>query len=100
MSNEEAQEDEVITYGKRIKFIKQDNMMISHKIFTDGERIVRVMIDTTHMVYKFVDPVTGILHKTGGEGINNLEVLQRHVKRDLKEFLGVHFDEEKRKVNE
>lgn len=87
-----------ITYGKRIAYQKKDNLLISHKIFTDGTKMVRVIIDTELMVYKFVDPVTGVCVKVSDKKITNLEVLQRHVKRDLQKVLGCRFDQERRNV--
>lgn len=84
---------------KRIKFMRQDpNLLVSHKIYSNGHKMVRIIIDTEQMIYKLVDPVTGFVFVSGGEHINNLEVLQRHCKRALKDFLGVSFEKEKRNV--
>lgn len=85
--------------AKRIKFMKQEpNLLVSHKIYSNGHKMTRIIIDTSEMIFKLVDPVTGFVFVTGGENINNLEVLQRHCKRALKDFLGVSFEKEKRNV--
>lgn len=85
-----------ITYGKRIKYNKHENLLVSHKIFTDGVRMVRVIIDVDQMLFKFVDPATGMIIKQYQKKWTNLEVLQRNVKKRLIEFLGVAFDKEER----
>ena len=85
--------------GKRIKFMRQEpNLLISHKIYSNGHKMARIIIDTEKMIYKLVDPVTGFVFKSGGEGLTNLEVVQRHCKKALKDFLGVSFEKEKRNV--
>lgn len=85
---------------KRIKFMRQEpNLMVSHKIYSNGHKMVRIIIDTEKMTFQLVDPVTGFAFVSGGDGINNLEVLQRHCKRALKEFLGISFEKEKRNVS-
>jgi hypothetical protein len=97
--NESQEECEEVYQGKRIKFIRDGKNLFSHKIFTDGDKIVRVVINTEEVTFKLIDPVMGYTHVSGGEGITNLEVLQRHVKKALKDLLGVKFEKEKRKVN-
>lgn len=92
-------ESHAITYGYRIKFDKQENLMISQKIFDVGHKKCRVIIDTTAMTFKLVDPVTGLVHKEIKKDIKNLEVLQRHVKKELKDF-GVKFTKETRKKSD
>lgn len=94
-------EDQVVTYGSRIKFIKENNTMISVKIYSNGHQNARVVIDTQAVTFKLIDPVTGVTLKDGPTGITNLEVLQRHVKKTLKSYLGIRFDKETRqkKVN-
>lgn len=89
-------ENQVVTYGSRIKFAKDGNLMISVKIYSNGHQMVRVVIDTSTVTFKFIDPVTGIALKHGPTGITNLEVLQRHVKKELKSYLGISFDKETR----
>lgn len=83
-----------MSYGKRIKFQKHDHILISHKIYSNGQQMVRLMIDTQDMVYKIVDPVTGHALETGGEGLTNFEVLQRNAKKALQKFLNIKFDKE------
>lgn len=85
-------------YGSRIKYQAQDKLLVSHKIFANGNRTCRIIIDTEALTYKLVDPITGFIQVSGGEGINNLEVVQRHAKKALKEYLGVKFEKEKRNV--
>lgn len=86
----------VITYGKRIKYDKHENLLISRKIFTDGSRMVRVIIDTDLLTFKFVDPVTGLVVKHYQKKWTNLEVVQRNVKKYLIADIGVVFDKEER----
>ena len=84
--------------GMRIKFHKQNNILVSVKIYSNGEKMARLIVDTDNMKYKLVDPVTGYIHESGGEGITNLEVLQRKAKKALKECLGLYFEKENRDV--
>jgi hypothetical protein len=86
-------------FGKRVTFQKQDHLLVSHKLYSDGKKLVRLVIDTQEMVYKLVDPVTGHVLETGGQGLTNLEVLQRHAKRGLKNYLNIKFDKEVRNVS-
>lgn len=82
--------------GKRIRFEKQDNLLVSVRIFANEEdKMVRLIIDTEAMEYKLVDPVTGFVFETGGN-VTNLEVLQRKAKKALKKFLDIHFEKEVR----
>lgn len=87
---------EAITYGSRIKYAKEGNLLVSIKIYDNGMQMVRVVIDTETVTFKFVDPATGVTFKEGPKGINNLEVLQRHVKKELMSYLGIRFDKEVR----
>lgn len=89
-------ENQVVTYGSRIKFIKEGNTMVSAKIYTNGVQSARVVIDTEKVTFKLIEPNTGVTLKDGPEGITNLEVLQRHVKKTLKSYLGIRFDKETR----
>lgn len=91
---------EALTSGSRIKFIREGNLMVSTKIYSNGHQAVRVIIDTESVTFKFVEPVSGVVLKDGPSGINNLEVLQRHVKKDLKTYLGIRFDKETRQRKE
>lgn len=86
--------------GTRIKYIREGNIMISCKVYSNGHKMVRVIIDVDKMEYKFVDPVTGIVLKTSEKKVTNLEVLMRHVKKGLIAFLGVKFGKESRNVGE
>lgn len=81
----------------RIKFHTQDNKMFSVKIFSNGTKMVRLIIDTEKMEYQLVDPVTGLIHETGGN-VTNLEVLQRKAKKAIKKFLNIEFVKEVRNV--
>lgn len=83
--------------GKRIKFCKQDHLLVSNRIYSNGHKMSRLIIDTQSMEYKLVDPVTGFIFESGG-GVTNLEVLQRKAKKALKKFLGISFTKEKRNV--
>lgn len=88
-------EDTRASNGMRIKFFKQDTLMVSTKIYSDGARQVRVYVDPVKMEYRFVDPITGFVYETGGN-VNNYEVLLRKTKRQLKKFLKIHFEKETR----
>lgn len=90
-----------ISWGTRIKYIREDNLMLSTKIYGNETQMVRVIIDTDQMIYQLVDPVTGIVFKQSPDDIKitNLEVLQRHAKKGLMSYLKISFDKEKRKVS-
>lgn len=81
----------------RIKFYKQENKMTSVKIFSNGTKMIRLIIDTDAMIYQLVDPVSGYIHASGGD-VTNLEVLQRKAKRAIKELLNIDFEKEVRNV--
>lgn len=82
----------------RIKFHTVDNKLCSVKIFSNGKKMVRLIIDKDTMVYQLVDPVTGYIHDSGGN-VTNLEVLQRKAKKAIKEFLNIEFEKEVRNVS-
>jgi hypothetical protein len=82
----------------RIKFHKKDEKMFSVKIYSNGQKMVRLVIDTHKMEYQLVDPVTGYIHDSGG-GVTNLEVLQRKAKKAIKVFLNIEFEKEVRNVS-
>lgn len=86
--------------GMRIKFHKKDHLMVSVKIYSNGDKLARLIVDTENMMFKIVDPVTGYIHDSGGEGITNLEVLQRKAKKALKNCLGLYFEKEVRNVGQ
>lgn len=83
------------SYGSRIKFDKDGQYLISKKIFANGLKMVRIIIDTEKFSYKLVDPVTNETFKEES-GWSNLEVVQRNAKAALKEFLKIEFDKESR----
>lgn len=92
-------ESYAITYGMRIKYIKDGHLLVSTKIYSNGHQMVRVVIDTEQMIYKLIDPVTGTVYKQSDKKISNLEVLQRHVKKGLTSYLKISFEKEVRDVN-
>lgn len=91
-------ESEAVTHGMRIKFIKEGNLMVSQKIYSNGIQQVRVIINIETMSFKFIEPHSGVTLKESSCKVTNLEVLQRHVKKDLKSYLGIKFTKEKRTV--
>lgn len=93
---EENYSDERVSHGMRIKFNRSEHLMESQKIYSNGERQIRIVIDTNVMEFKLIDAISGFVIFKGGEGINNLEVLQRHVKKELVNLLNIHFDKEVR----
>lgn len=90
---------ERISNGKRIKFYKQNGIYTSIKIYSDGNKMVRVVLDSIKMEYKLVDPVTGHVFKQGGK-VTNFEVLQRKAKRELVKLLDIYFTKEQRNVRQ
>lgn len=88
---------------KRIKFEdhSDDNerMLVSQKVFSDGVRVVRLVIKPDVMVFHIIDAATGFVFVSGGENINNLEVLQRNAKKALSKFLDANFVKEKRNTD-
>jgi len=96
MSNE-IYSDERVSQGMRIKYYKFEHLLQSQKVYSDGNRQIVIQIDTTKMEFYFVDPVTGFTHYEHKEPkISNLEVLQRHVKKQLVHMLKIHFEKEVR----
>lgn len=88
-------EDARVSNGIRISFQKQDKLIVSRKIYSNGHKMVRIVLDPEKMEFKLVDPVTGYVYDQGGN-VTNYEVLQRKAKRALKKFLKIHFEKEKR----
>ena len=86
----------VVNYGTRIKYQEQGKLLVSYRIFENENRTCRIIIDTEELTYKLVDPITGFVQRSGGEGVNNLEVLLRHAKKAIKAYLNITFDKEKR----
>lgn len=93
-------EYEAISYGTRIKYIKNGNIMLSTKIYSNGYESVRAVIDTDQMIFKLIDPVTGFVFRESTKKVKNLEVLQRHVKKALCEYLNINFDKEVRDITD
>jgi hypothetical protein len=86
--------DTRLAYGSRIKFMKQGNLLVSHKIFSNGLQMCRLIIDTTTLVYNIIDPVTGSVLVASTKKYTNFEVCQRNAKKALKDFLGILFVKE------
>lgn len=93
-----SEENTKVSSGMRIKYIKEGDLMQSARIYSNGKNVVRIVINIQEMKYRLVDPVTGIVRKQGGEGINNLEVLMRKAKKGLKDYLGLYFEKESREL--
>lgn len=83
---------------QRIRFEKQGELMVSRLPYSDGKHIVRLVINPEIMMFYIVDALTGHVFDSGGENINNLEVLQRNAKRSLEKFLDSNFLIEKKKT--
>lgn len=78
------------------KFPHLENTLVSVRNFhapKSGHMFI-VYLDTKECVYKIKNIFTKAIHR-GGEGINNLAVLKRNVKKHLKK-LGVVFEDEMR----
>lgn len=79
---------------QRIRYTEKDGKLISTEVFSkQGSRYV-VYIDLTTKLY-LIRNTLSLRKYTGGEGINNLHVLKRHIKKHL-EALGCQFEKEKR----
>lgn len=85
----------------RIRYEKHsEDQYVSKQLFSDGStKIVRIILNPIVMVWHIVDAVTGYVYKSGGENINNFEVLQRNAKKALNDFLKLNLEKEKRNVN-
>ena len=81
--------------GMRIRYERHGDLLVSAKIYSDGNRLVKLIIDPTNMTFKIVDVMTQHPYEEGGD-VNNLEVLYRKAKRHLKKFLDIHFEKEER----
>lgn len=83
---------------KRIRYkkTKEDNVVVSNKILTSQKTGAQylVYLDLENVTYKIKNIRSENIH-TGGENINNLNVLKRTVKSRL-EGMGVVFGEEER----
>ena len=91
-------ESESVKYGSRVKFNREGNLMVSHRIFDNGHKQVRVIINLDTMTFKFIEPHSGVTLMEGAKKLNNLEVLQRHIKAGLQSYLGIQFEKEERKT--
>ena len=83
---------------KRIRFEKQGDLRVSQQMFSNGEKLVRLILNPLEMIFTIVDATTGHVYITGGDNINNYEVLQRNGKKALAEFLDIEFTKERKKV--
>lgn len=83
---------------KRIRYEKQGELMVSRMPYSDGRNIVRVILNPAINMYYITDVLTGHVFASGGEGLTNFEVVQRHAKRALEEFLDSNFIIEKKKT--
>jgi hypothetical protein len=84
-----------VSSGKRLRYEKQGNLKVSAKIFSNGRKMVRIVIDPDNMTFKLVDVVTGHVYDEGGN-VTNEEVLLRKAKRHLKKLLDIYFEKEER----
>lgn len=85
------------TGGFRIRYEKHDNgELVSVRMFSDGTKIVRLVVHPEKMRFEIRDAVTGNVY-VYGEGWSNLEVVYRNAKKAIKKFLQVDFSKEYRK---
>lgn len=82
------------SYGSRIKYNVQGKLLVSNKVFLNGDRSCRVILDTEQHNYKFVDPVTGHVLVIGDAGWTSMEVVQRNAKKALEKYLKIKFEKE------
>jgi hypothetical protein len=95
-----AGETSRVAHGIRLRFEKQEeDLFVSTKMYSDGKKLVRVVVKPLSAVWYIIDAATGHVYLSGGEGINNYEVLLRHAKRNLIKFLNIPFKKETRRVN-
>lgn len=83
---------------KRIRFETQGDVRVSQNMFSDGQKLVRLILHPKEMYFKIVDAVSGHVYLMGGEHISNYEVLQRNAKKALAEFLDIEFTKERKNV--
>lgn len=79
---------------QRIRYIEKDGKLISGEIISKHNAKYIVVIDLSTMTY-LIRNTLSLRKYCGGEGINNLHVLKRKVKKHL-EHLGCEFSSEKR----
>lgn len=85
-----------VSNGMRIRYYEENGLMVSTKIYSNGVKNVKLVVDKNNKRWRLVEPVTGITINEGGDGINNLEVLLRHAKKALKNYLDIYFEKETR----
>ncbi len=84
--------------SKRIRFEKQGALRVSQQMFSNGEKIVRLVLNPEEMFYQIIDAASGHVYVSGGDNISNYEVLQRNGKKALAEFLDIEFIKERKSV--
>jgi len=85
------------SFGSRIKFNIEGDIYTSHKIYSNGYKSIRIVINKSTMKFFFVEPITNTpIYES--KVFNNFEVLQRHVKKQVVKMLGIPFTKEKRNV--
>ncbi|NRA92513.1 MAG: hypothetical protein HRU26_07480 [Psychroserpens sp.] len=85
--------------AQRIRYVEEDSGIFrSRKIFTSASTGARykVLLDTNEMIFKIQNLNTMKFVYTGGQNINNMNVLKRTAKKTLEKKFGVNFDEETR----
>ncbi len=88
-----------VAHGIRLRFEKHaEDLYISTKMYSDGRKLVRVIVNPESKRWKIVDAATGSEYLSGGDGITNYEVLLRHAKKNLIKFLNIPFQKETRKT--
>lgn len=79
----------------RIRYREVDNKLVTvNPVLSKHGSLYMVYIDLESRTY-LIRNQTSMRKYEGGEGVNNLTVLKRKVKKHL-EYLGVEFDTEKR----
>ncbi len=84
-----------VSSGFRMRYEKHGHLLVSAKIYSDGEKVVKLILDTEQMTFKIQDVLTQHIYEEGGN-VTNLEVLQRKAKRHLAKFLDIYFEKEDR----
>lgn len=81
---------------QRIRYVKKDGQLVSRdSIISSKGAMYLVFINLDTMTY-VIRNQTSLRKYEGGEGVNNLHVLKRNIKKHL-EHLGCVFSKEKRK---
>lgn len=80
---------------QRIRYVKKENQLVSkNEVWSKGGSRYMIYIDLVNITYIIRNSVSTRKY-TGGEGINNMNVLKRNIKAHL-EHLGCEFEKEKR----